>query len=212
MPISLTRIAITGDEPLTLAALKQWLVVDQAMTDDDALLTALCTAARQRAETITGRCLIPSTWTYGLEAFPYGWWEDSAPSRNSYSKMMSWWGNAQNIRLPQSPVQTVTSINYLGAAGTYTTLDPSQYVVDYASEPCIVSPAYGSYWPTTLAQHNAVQITFNSGYDSVPQDILSAMMIMAGGWYMNREDSGTVPKAAEYLLSSYVSQPLGFIR
>jgi len=207
MAISIQRTT-TGTEPLLLTDAKSHLAV--SITDDDTLITALITAARQRAESITGRTLVASTYTYWLDSFPYLWYEQCAPARNSISKVMSWWANAQVIQLPHGPVQSVSSIKYLqDNSGNYTTLDPSNYTADTSSEPCVVYPIANAYWPQVWAIHNCVQISYTAGYPAVPEDIKLAMKLMIGAWYQQREDSADVPKAAEYILASYRSMPCG---
>ena len=49
-----------AEEPVSLAEAKLHLRVDIA--DDDALITALISAARQAAETITGRQIVTARW------------------------------------------------------------------------------------------------------------------------------------------------------
>ena len=66
MPLNL--ITPPAVEPVTLADAKAHLKVDT--TDDDALITALITAARARAEWHTGRALITQSWTLWLDAWP----------------------------------------------------------------------------------------------------------------------------------------------
>lgn len=192
--------------------MKNHLRVD--FTDDDDLVTSLITAAREYVETITGRCLVTSNWVYYLDTFPYGWDRTSAPARSSVNRIIEWWANVQNIRIPQAPLQTITKIEYLpsGNSSAYLTLDPATYVVDATSNPAVVSPVANAYWPYTYAVHNAVKISFTAGYVSVPEAIKTAIRMTVAFWYENREDSATVPKAVEYLLASYRSQPCGYVR
>jgi uncharacterized phiE125 gp8 family phage protein len=211
MPISLQRNATTGDEPVSLDELKAAMRID--FDDDDALLTALLLAARQRAEDITGRTLVTSTWTYFLDSFPFGWQTDLAPARSTMNRFINWWAYSQAIRIPRGPLQSVESIQYLpGTSGPYVTLDPSNYMIDTASAPGIVYPAPNYYWPlNNYAQHNAVQINFTSGYTVVPEPIKVAMKLMATYWYENKVDSALVPKVAEMLLKAYKEQPVGYV-
>lgn len=212
MSISLQRTAITGVEPVGLDEMKNHLRVD--FTDDDDLITALITAARERAETITGRCIVTSNWTYSLDSFPYGWQADSAPARSTMTRFIEWWANAQTIRIPQAPLQAITSIQYLpsGNSASYTTLDPSMYTVDLNSNPAVVYPVVNYYWPNAFAVHNAVQINFTAGYAVVPETIKVAIRLLCAFWYENREDSAITPKVAEAILASYRSQPCGYVR
>lgn len=203
---------MTGVEPVTLAEMKGHLRVD--FTDDDDLITGLLVAARERAETITGRCIVTSNWVYSLNSFPYNWQMETAPVRSTMSRVLNWWADNQLIRIPQAPLQSITKIEYLPSSDSsaYLTLDPATYLVDGVANPAVVYPVANAYWPYTYAVHNAVKISFVAGYAVVPEQIKTAIRVMAAYWYENREDSAVVPKAAEYILASFRSQPCGYIR
>ena len=66
MPLQL--VTPPAEEPVSLAEAKQHLRVDGG--DDDLLIGSLITAARQAAETKTGRQLITARWKLVLDAFP----------------------------------------------------------------------------------------------------------------------------------------------
>jgi uncharacterized phiE125 gp8 family phage protein len=66
MPLQL--VTAPAGEPITLLEAKQHLRVD--VDDDDALIGSLITAARQAAETLTGRQLMTARWRLVLDAFP----------------------------------------------------------------------------------------------------------------------------------------------
>jgi uncharacterized phiE125 gp8 family phage protein len=209
--ISLQR-QITGVEPVTLDEMKTHLRVD--FNNDDDLITSLLVAARERVETVTGRCLVASTFTYWLDSFPWNWQTDSAPARSTVNRFVEWWANAQVIRIPQPPLKAITTVEYLpsGDASAYVTLDPNVYVVDTNASPAVIYPKTNYYFPYTYAVHNAVKITFTAGYDEVPETLKVAIRLIAANWYENREDSADIPKAAEYILASYRSQPCGYVR
>ena len=57
-----------ASEPVTLAEAKLHLRVDTV--DDDARITELITSARQQAELILKRSLLPQTWEKTIDAFP----------------------------------------------------------------------------------------------------------------------------------------------
>ncbi len=203
----------TGTEPLALADVKNFLKVEATDTTDDTLITGLITAARERAETITGRSLITSNWTYWLDCFPYGWQENTGPARNTINRFQNWWAENQVLRIPKAPLQSITSVQYMPSYGSsYLTLDPSLYTVDTASNPGCISPVSNYYWPFSWTIRNAVQIQFVAGYGAfVPETILVAMRLLICDWYENRGDSTTTNNAASLLLKGYKSQPVGYV-
>lgn len=167
--MALIRIAAPASEPLALADAKAHCRVDH--TDDDALITALIVAAREQAEHETGRALVTQTWELVHDAFP----------------------EAFVLRKP--PVASVTSIKYLDSAtGVEQTLDPADYLLDNASEPGYVVPAYGKAWPDSYGVPNAVRCRYVCGYGNaaaVPQAIKQWMLLAIGTMYAQRETFAT---------------------
>jgi hypothetical protein len=213
MSISLEWVSNTGTEPLALDDVKNFLRVDSTNTEDDVLITGLITAARERAETITGRSLITSNWIYWIDSFPYGWQLNTGPARNTINRFQNWWAENQVIQIPKAPLQSVTSVQYMPSyGGDYVTLDSSLYTVDTASNPGCISPVANYYWPFSWTIRNAVQIEFTAGYtDSfVPETILTAMRLLITDWYENRGDHQTTNNAASILLKGYKSSPVGY--
>ena len=119
----LQRTVDPTSEPVTLAECKTWLRVDIA--DDDALLSALVTAARDAHELYCNRAYITQTWQLTLDYFP------------------------PTIQLWRCPVLAITSVQYVDSAGATQTLAGSKYQLDNASEPERLDPAYNEVWPTT---------------------------------------------------------------
>lgn len=178
MPLQL--ITPPAEEPVSLAEAKLHLRVD--VTDDDALIAALISAARQAAETITGRQFVTARWKLVLDAFP-----ESRTGTGNESCLLP--GNA--ILIHKCPVQSVLSVQYLDMAGTLQTVSALDYMIDTACEPARVTPVFGKAWPPSLPQIGAVTVTFDSGYgaaSSVPPGIKSWIKLRAGSLYAHRED------------------------
>jgi len=153
-------------EPVTLAEAKLHLRVDD--NADDVLIGALITAARQHAEHDTRRALVTQTWKLVLDAFP-----------------------ESVITLDRAPVSAVVSVVYTDPDGVSQTLAPGGYQLDDITEPCRLVPAYGSSWPATRAQLNAVAVTYTCGYgapEAVPESIKRWMLLRIGALYENREE------------------------
>lgn len=212
MSVSLQRTSITGTEPVALAEMKLHLRVD--FTDDDALILSLISAARERAELLTGMTLIQSQWVYALDAFPtFNVGEYPAPARVNYERVVSAWANFQTIEIPRSPLVSVSSIQYIPSSDSLlVTLDPSRYVVDTITTPGRVYPVLNGNWPCAQAIPNAVQISFAAGASTTSETICQSIKLIVGSWYETREDSDSIPKAAEYLLAGHRVQPLGLAR
>ena len=186
-----------AEEPVTLAEMKAHLRVD--IVDDDALISSLIIAARQAAETICRRAICTQTIKMVLDQF-------AAPGINIGSA--NWygpqWGTSPGpltvlrpdgktgfeIILPMSPVQSVTSIKFIDTSGVQQTMLSTDYKVDNISEPARILPAYGTTWPSTRNEINAVEIIYQAGYGAasvVPEGIKSWIKIRAATLYENRE-------------------------
>jgi len=156
--------------------------------DEDALITAYIKAATEWAEHKTGRALLPQTWELTLDAFP------------------------EAFELPRPPVVSVTSLTYWDAAGVQQQLDNSGYVLDNADDfgPAYVVPAYGTSWPATRSQLNAVALRYVAGYPdaaSVPEGIRDWIKLQVGAMFKHREAEGSVQMhalgRAESMLDRY---------
>jgi len=132
-------------EPIHLAEAKLWL--KQEETADDALIEQAIADARREVEDRLSQQLVAATWKLLLDEFPSGLGDgDDA------------------IRPPLPPLISVSSIKYIDTAGVQQTLAAADYLVDAASRPGRICPAYGESWPSTRAQPNAVEVTFVAGY------------------------------------------------
>lgn len=178
--MSLKLITAPTAEPITVTEAKAHLRV--VGTDDDTLITALIVAARQSAEHITGRALMPQTWELALDEFPnVALWSLRRVS-DGQERMA--------IKLPKPPFSSITSVSYVDADGVTQTIASSGYQLDSHSEPARLMPAYGASWPSTRDQANAVLIRFAAGYANaaaVPQEIKQWMLLRVGMLYENRE-------------------------
>lgn len=154
----LVLVSPPSEEPVSLAEAKNHLRVDIA--DDDGLILALITAAREYCEGFQNRAYLTQTWQLWLDGWPEG----------------------SEIIIPRPPLQVVNSVKYYGADNTEYILPPAEYFVDTKSEPGRIVLAYGKSWPSiTLRPANAVCVEFVAGYGnsaaSVPEKVKQAMVI-----------------------------------
>jgi uncharacterized phiE125 gp8 family phage protein len=180
MPLQL--ITPAAEEPVSLAEAKLHLRVESA--DDDALIGSLISAARQAAETLTGRQFVTARWKLVLDSFP-------GPSLMGVPAGLPFSLPGHAILLPKCPVQSVFAIRYLDMAGTTQTMPRVDYTADTACEPARVTPVFGSAWPVSLPQIGAVTLVFAAGYGdaaSVPAGIKSWIKLRVGSLYAHREE------------------------
>lgn len=174
-------------EPISTAEAKLFLRVDH--TTDDTLIASLIKAARRSCELFQNRVYITQTWKLYLDEFP-----------------------EKEIRLPFSPVQSVSSVTYVDADGDTQTLSASTYQVDAKGvKPSIYLAPDTLTWPTTQTDKiNAVTVTFVAGYGAagsdVPEHIRAAIQLVLGDLYQNRENTvignitNELPNGAKHLL------------
>lgn len=154
---------------VTLAEAKRQLVVEASETDDDALIGFLVEAVTKEIQVQAGRQFVDATFKMYLDNFPYG----------------------DLIRLPRSPVDSVTSITYVDADGDTQTFSTDDYDVDTFGKRGSIRLADGSVWPTTKFTLNAVTIEFIAGYGAaadVPTHHKQAILLAVTDLFENRGD------------------------
>ncbi len=149
-------------EPVTLAEAKLHLRVDTS--DEDALITRLIKSAREECEHYIQRTIPATTLGLYLDAFPDG-----------------------DLRLPLGPAQSITSVQYVNEAGNLTTLPGSVYALDDTQIDAVLRLTWGSDWPTTRSQPNAVIVTYVAGYAACPESIKNWILLRVGTLYRFRE-------------------------
>lgn len=213
MPFPLKQVTPPASEPILLVDMKNYLRVDTS--DDDDLIETLISTARERAEDLTGRCLVSQQWQFSFDEFPvYGCWSNL---HHRHGSLFS--HNPLEIILPRGPVLSVDSITYKDSTGALQTLSPTAYNVDKLSEPCRIVPAYGQTWPVALRDTNSVTITFTCGYDQIPKSLIHAIKLITAAWFENRSEvvqaGGNfnvlpMPISAQALLGTYQLFALGY--
>lgn len=186
MPMQL--ITPPAAEPISLAEVKLHLRVD--FDEDDALIQALISAARQAAEMLTQRQLVTARWRMVLDSFP-GCGLMGVPAGQTFTLP----GHA--ILIPKSPLQSVVEIRYLDMAGIWQVMPATNYTVDNACEPGRITPVFGQIWPIALPQIGAVSVIFDAGYGSaadVPEGLKSWIKLRLGSLYAHREEVASMAR------------------
>jgi uncharacterized phiE125 gp8 family phage protein len=168
-----------------------------ATGDEDDLLAALISTARQQVEHNTRRQLITATWDYYLDNFP----------KYNYIKIPF-----GNLQYAEPSDMTVT---YRLTDGSTVTMNVgTDYLVETNGEQCgrIVLP-YGMVWPQILLYpSNPITIRFKCGYgdtaDKVPAKIKTAMKMLSANMYEDRGETEYSSRSVENplfdrLLASY---------
>lgn len=186
------------EEPVTVDEAKLHLRVTDS--SEDTLIAMLISAARIHAENVCRRVFVTQKWDLFLDAFPFYTYYGVIPGYVPVDQLPSAWMTMRNyavrfrgskIDIPFPRLQSVDAVKYLDANGVQQTLDPSAYVVDSISEPGVLTPSVGTYWPDTQNTTNAVQISFTAGYGAavdVPAGIKSWILLRVGALYENREE------------------------
>lgn len=131
-------------EPLTLTEGKLRAGLDWVGGDPrDALMSGFIAAARSKVEHDTGLALLTQTRDVYLDALPARGAPLTLP--------------------PQSmPLQSITSVKTITAAGVQTTLDPADYITDLATGR--LGLALGAAWPFDLRPFQPIVIRLISGW------------------------------------------------
>ena len=156
-------------EPVTLAEAKLWCRVDDDDRSQDAVLQMLIIAMREYAEHLTGRAFASRTLELRLDAFPDA-----------------------EIELPQAPLNSVTSIEYVNDDGLQNLNgSPTAFQVDTGSIPGRIAPLVGSSWPSSSGDAlAAVRIRYVAGYpnpNAIPKLVRLWMQARISTLFENRE-------------------------
>lgn len=189
--MNLVRTFDAESEALSLTDVKGQLRITG--TDEDDALRLFIAAIRHKAEHYLQRTLITSVWELKLDCF---------------SDTRRIWPTSNQIILPMRPVQSISSVAYVDTDGASQTLSSSGYQFDRRGR---LMPAYGTTWPSTRSQYDAVTVTYVCGEThagNVPEDIKLAMLLWIGACDINREDIAftqvvPIPGGAKDLLAPH---------
>jgi len=152
-------------EPIGLDEVKAHSRID--LDDDDLLIQGQILAVRTMVELVYDLALITQTWTMYLDWLP------------------------DCIEIFKRPVQSVTSIKYIDAAGVFQTVDPALYWGDLNARPPRLVRAQNANWPYVQPRPSAVAVEFVAGYgdkrENVPPHLITYLLIKTADYYEHRE-------------------------
>ena len=151
-------------EPVTLAAVKEFLAIEPDETLHDTQLGRFIAAARGQVEAVTGTRLIEQTVQI---------------SASDWSDLLS---------LPIGPVQAVTAIAYDDVAGSEQLLAAGDWELTGSGLARGLRTPVGKGWPFGLrAGADTIRVTLEVGYETVPEPVQTAMLIMIADLFAQRE-------------------------
>lgn len=158
-------------------------------TDDDAYLTGLVAAAQAHFEgpnTVYRSAFTPQTW------------------RDSFQDLLC-------LRLVLQPVSSIVSVTYFDADNVEQTINAgSYYLARMQSGERVMF--LDSVPPVTLANRaDPVRVTYQVGYETVPDSVVHAVKLLVGHWFNNRESvsmpgegrANPVPQTVDFLMQQF---------
>lgn len=167
LPVEVT--VAPASEPLSQADALVHCRVDAGDTDEAAYVLALTKAARAHVESYTGLKLVAQT----------------VKCRTRYF--------CGEMTLPVAPVTSITSVQYLDASGVLQTLSTDVWDASLYGLRPILRLKYGQSWPSVWVSPEAVIVTAQVGFATLPEEIGHAMKLLVGTWYDQRAGTSDKP-------------------
>lgn len=169
--MSIILITPPAIEPVTVEQAKAAIRV--STSDEDAYIAGLIKMAREIVEYKTNRALLTQSWQAVFDGFPI--------SRS----------NPRVIPLERSPLQSVTSVQYLDFDFNVLTFDPVNYRVALRSEPGRVILKTGLVWPIVPNEAETAIVNYVAGYGSdpasIPTPLIESIFYLVAHFYATRE-------------------------
>ena len=173
-------------EPVTLVEAKAALRVTD--TVEDALISRLISAARQRIERSLSLGLIGATY------------------RETFDR----WGprrlKSGAIRLRMGPLLSVTAIRVADSAGSFLVIDPGLYRARIATRPGLIAPTAAGL-PEAGIGSGGLQIDYRCGFGEtqadVPEPLRQAVLALVAHGFENRDQANAPIGLIEPWLAPY---------
>lgn len=175
-----------ASEPVSLSEAKAALRVTD--TVEDALISRLISAARQRIERALGLGLIGATY------------------RETFDR----WGprrlKSGAIRLRMGPLLSVTAIRVADSAGSFLVIDPGLYSARVATRPGLIAPTAAGLPEAGMAT-GGLQIDYRCGFGEtaadVPEPLRQAVLGLVAHGFENRDEAKAPIGLVEPWLAPY---------
>lgn len=167
-------------DPLLLEAVRDDHLRSANDTAEDDYIAGLIMTSLRMAERVTNRSLLPTSRRLVMDRFPC------------------------EIVLQHPPLMLVEEITYVDPDGVEHTLAGGSPATFWMSAPLgpkapkgRLRPLYGTSWPATRCQPDAVRVTYTGGYplvgtpevSEIPEDITHGRLLVIGELYKQRTES-----------------------
>jgi hypothetical protein len=195
------------NNPVTLDDVKNFLKIDNS--EEDVILCTFIEAAVSMAEKYTGIALMSQTRKLQLDWLPDGEYTKRSLADYPYpyqgaANRIPFFAYDNYIDLPYKPIQSVTSVVFVGQNNATSTFNSSNYYVDTVGGRIVLNT--GASWNVDLRDRASVIVTYVCGFgstsDSVPADIRMAIMQHVADMYNCRSVCG-MSCGCEEILSKY---------
>lgn len=168
MDLLYTVVAEAVNQPVSVADCKLDLKIESDFTDDDDLISAYIDAAGKLCSEITGKKLISESIQASFQCVDENY----------------------NIRLPHTPVQAITEIQYYDGDNVSQTLDVTDFHLYNFENHSMLVPKADVSWPGYYSRRDAINVTYTAGYGDnstdLPATIRKAIRLTVAHWYENR--------------------------
>ena len=184
--MSATLLTGPVGEPLSLADAKAFLRVEH--DDDDSVIAALISAARNHVEALTRLGLMTQTWRIVLDCWP----KDG------------------RIGPRLGPLQSLAAARVYNEANVSSAIDAGHFVADAAAG-VIAAPGWSLPAPgrAVAGIELDVVIGFGEAASDVPQILIQAIRMLVSHWYENRslvaigQTVAMLPPSVNAMIASY---------
>lgn len=159
-----TTVSEPTEEPVTLTEAKSYLKID--VSTDDTPITSMIGGARRWLEHVLRQRLVTQTVEHPMDCWPN-----------------------PHYRLPEGPVQSISSISYVMDDGTSDTVDSATYTL---VDGRIMLATSTATWPSvSLRRYAPITVRYVVGYgdaEDVPRDLVDELLAYLSVQWFNRDE------------------------